>query len=304
MSSQLDLLMRPVSPGQLSSAGDSPASHSVTPGSKEAVTMTVTSGRNLCGLLPISGPIGSLARMCRESSEWNSTIVLLIWKMQDTPCKRSIFRLVPSVPYIGEPGSSLWPTPMNQDCHKPVRTLCPSEITLDHGVMLVAAVGDSLRDAPMRLWPTPNAPRAHDSDETAGKFYETKNQMDLVKAVHLWPTPRAHEAGGYQRDGGKKDGTQRPTLSGAVRLWPTPTSRDHKDVGDLGKGGGRMKTDLHGKLGRAVTPSKESGSLNPRWVEWLMGFPDGWTALDASETPSCRSKSTRSSKRSRISKTE
>jgi hypothetical protein len=211
-----------------------------------------------------------LARMCRESSEWNSTIVLLIWKMQDTPCKRSIFRLVPSAPYTGEPGSSLWPTPMNQDCHKPVRTLCPSEITLDHGVMLVAAVGDSLRDAPMRLW----------------------------------PTPRAHEAGGYQRDGGKKDGTQRPTLSGAVRLWPTPTSRDHKDVGDLGKGGGRMKTDLHGKLGRAVTPSKESGSLNPRWVEWLMGFPDGWTALDASETPSCRSKSTRSSKRSRISKTE
>ena len=30
---------------------------------------------------------------------------------------------------------------------------------------------------------------------------------------------------------------------------------------------------------------KLNGSLNPPWVEWLMGFPEGWTDLDASETP-------------------
>jgi hypothetical protein len=28
-----------------------------------------------------------------------------------------------------------------------------------------------------------------------------------------------------------------------------------------------------------------SGSLNPEWVEWLMGFPEGWTDLNPSETP-------------------
>lgn len=27
------------------------------------------------------------------------------------------------------------------------------------------------------------------------------------------------------------------------------------------------------------------GQLNPMWVEWLMGFPLGWTDLNASETP-------------------
>jgi hypothetical protein len=32
------------------------------------------------------------------------------------------------------------------------------------------------------------------------------------------------------------------------------------------------------------------GPLNPTWVEWLMGFPTGWTALDASVTPSSPSK--------------
>ena len=26
------------------------------------------------------------------------------------------------------------------------------------------------------------------------------------------------------------------------------------------------------------------GKLNPTWVEWLMGFPIGWTDLGASET--------------------
>lgn len=27
------------------------------------------------------------------------------------------------------------------------------------------------------------------------------------------------------------------------------------------------------------------GKLNPMWVEWLMGFPIGWTDLEASGTP-------------------
>ena len=34
-----------------------------------------------------------------------------------------------------------------------------------------------------------------------------------------------------------------------------------------------------------VTPRGRIGLLNPMWVEWLMGFPTGWTELDASETP-------------------
>ena len=33
-----------------------------------------------------------------------------------------------------------------------------------------------------------------------------------------------------------------------------------------------------------VTPLGVIGRLNPNWIEWLMGYPIGWTELDASET--------------------
>jgi hypothetical protein len=37
-----------------------------------------------------------------------------------------------------------------------------------------------------------------------------------------------------------------------------------------------------------------SGALNPTWVEWLMGFPLGWTDLGPSETRSSRKSSSSS----------
>jgi len=63
-----------------------------------------------------------------------------------------------------------------------------------------------------------------------------------------------------------------------VRRWPTPTARDWKDGRSIGS------APKNGLLGRVVDPSPEDGSLNPTWVEWLMGFPIGWTDLRPSET--------------------
>jgi hypothetical protein len=81
-------------------------------------------------------------------------------------------------------------------------------------------------------------------------------------------------------------------------LWPTPTARDHKDgtakscqnVPEnclLGRAvhtrwppptasRGGMEPD--GKTGRKLT-TEVGGQLNPPWVEWLMGWPIGWTDL-------------------------
>ena len=38
------------------------------------------------------------------------------------------------------------------------------------------------------------------------------------------------------------------------------------------------------------TAMRGGGKLNPEWVEWLMGWPIGWTALDAQATEWFRNK--------------
>jgi hypothetical protein len=68
---------------------------------------------------------------------------------------------------------------------------------------------------------------------------------------------------------------------------PTPTSRDWKDNG---------KSPAELERNSTTLATIAGGSLNPTWVEWLMGYPIGFTALKDSETPSSRKSPTKSSK--------
>ena len=70
-------------------------------------------------------------------------------------------------------------------------------------------------------------------------------------------------------------------------MWPTPT------YGKLAGGTGGMKQIeakyLAGEISaeeRKAMRAGNGGKLNPMWVEWLMGFPPGWTDLEDLETPS------------------
>ena len=59
-------------------------------------------------------------------------------------------------------------------------------------------------------------------------------------------------------------------------MWPTAKAQDSRAaLTDRGKS--NLGEVIHQMEG-AVT-----GSLNPTWVEWLMGFPEGWTDLKDSE---------------------
>ena len=94
-----------------SSQGDTPASHSVTLESEEAIKMTDTSGQRCLQLSKRSDPIGSLEKMLLATSLWASTRCYLTWKPQATPAGALLFRLSPQTPDIGETDAGLWPTP-------------------------------------------------------------------------------------------------------------------------------------------------------------------------------------------------
>ncbi len=173
------------------------------------------------------------------------------------------------------------------------------------------------------LLPTPDTcPEAPNNN--ANRIYYPKNLLQAARDNYTppnWPTPRANERGGYQRDRGMK-GKERPTLTGAVRLWPTPMCPTHHNIGTMQEWGGsgnkirKLLPTVSARDHRSGKGSQErqghappltdiaGGLLNPTWVEWLMGFPEEWTALSASEMPLSRSKSTRSSKQSQTLKGE
>lgn len=134
------------------------------------------------------------------------------------------------------------------------------------------------------LWPTPAARDCKGANSMEHLTREGKrNHTDqLVNAVRLWPTPRV---GGS--NGNSPAGVKHGDLAAVVAMFPTQTTRDYKSP-DMNPESARFsqKTELNSVVG---------GLLNPMWVEWLMGFPLGWTDLNASETPSCPSNSTQSS---------
>ena len=187
----------------------------------------------------------------------------------------------PSAPLTGATASSSspWPTPRAQDSKHGAAT--EWELNTDH-----AGTKNSLRVHVVKRaqWPTPTA-------ATSGPDYARATRPgsggdDLVTAVAktMWPTPTAQDWSPttgelYETSSGtvrlrRKDGrTSRIGLEASARLWPTPNARDWKDTGPTQ--GKRKSPNLGTMVHGPDQPA--TGSLNPTWVEWLMGFPAGWT---------------------------
>ncbi len=122
---------------------------------------------------------------------------------------------------------------------------------------------------------------------SSGLAYRRPRSARLISGTEClsWATPGTAMAAGYTRDreklnartsGGHRRGHEGNELLRQVHAarWPTPSTVD-------------------AKLGRRRSPGQLHlchviGRLNPTWVEWLMGFPLGWTDCDPSVMPLCR----------------
>ena len=86
----------------------------------------------------------------------------------------------------------------------------------------------------------------------------------MMARYNMWPTPT------------KSDATSGPgqaaSLRTVLRMFPTPTVNDSKNNNPPSQAL-RNTPPLNVVVG---------GSMNPMWVEWLMGWPIGWTDLHVS----------------------
>lgn len=115
----------------------------------------------------------------------------------------------------------------------------------------------------------------------------TPNPAELAA---FCPTPTAGDAKNSRNATANRQPGSRhnsgTTLCDYVTLYPTPTATD-------GNKWNNSSNDDRRKRGQSIRLSSEpdesgkviGGRLNPQWVEWLMGFPIGWTDLEALETP-------------------
>jgi len=104
----------------------------------------------------------------------------------------------------------------------------------------------------------------------------------LAGWVNYFPTPTTIDAGTGRFNTSVGSSNHRPTLAMMAKkaLWPTPTAHNAKETGSPSQM--ERKTVQLGDL--------VGGSLNPSWVEWLMGFPIGFTVSKGWVTPKSRSK--------------
>jgi hypothetical protein len=135
------------------------------------------------------------------------------------------------------------------------------------------------------------------------RWYDPKTgrlmQKGLPQVAKMWPTPMAADAtqertpeAHYRRQAEKKaanpnlGGLHKPLITAVLerQMWPTPRTSERAAGMTVEHAG--YHANLEEAVALAVTqaqadsstpPSAASGSLNPTWVEWLMGFPTGWT---------------------------
>ena len=247
---------------------DSPASRFPWP---ESSAGKRTSG--FCGLKcsALSGSLGRIAssvRTCLESSRFPPGRWSRIWSVQAITSSCLILKLRLSELGTEDRASSLWGAPNTMDA-LPCRSF---EAMKRHAKGHGRKRPENLRE---QVNPEMIRACAEACAETSGKLYPTPRANEGKDRLQHVPPSR-------MKSPGKCNLTQAIAME---LMFATPCAAD-----STGSTGGANRRRLR---------KDASGQLNPEWVEWLMGFPSGWSELEPSAMRSYRSRHTRSSARSR-----
>lgn len=260
-----------------SSAEDSPASPSAWPVEDVDRPTSGGSGPRLPDAFAFYDPDGHCWKTSQGSlfSQWETYSET--WPRSGMTLNGKAYPQRPLVRPTSDGESSSWPTPNAMDGDRPTET--PAEWAERQRQKKAANPKLGGLHKPLTvavqeraMWPTPTTPnggRTIPKGATYGRNGLTaykdgkKYQVDLAHVVKMWPTPTVQDA---SNDGGPSQFERNSVpLNAAVKMWTTPTADDT----------GHRK-ERYSQGGTALS-LQAGGSLNPTWVEWLMGFPPGWT---------------------------
>ena len=294
-------------------AEDSLVSHSPKPENSLPKTTPVTSGRKCLDLSGNAGPLGLLEKTLLGSSNWAWTKYSLTWKAKATPQGRLIYQLARLAPRTSDSGSGSSHTPTakaNQTSPSTepgnwVSGLWPTPDATPRGPAKKwtgtrpSGAKESLTlQTAAKMWPTPTTDIGHERSKEYWENRAGKHQIDLQGSVKLWPTPRAQEA----KHGAATEwelqtdhaGTKASLRVQVVKvMWPTPRVSMANGPSDkeIEQGDPKHRLEVSVQLPLNQDDPKITGSLNPQWVAWLMGYP--------TEYLSCVPWATRSFRKSR-----
>jgi hypothetical protein len=155
----------------------------------------------------------------------------------------------------------IWRTP-DAHCNRGPSSVKRMKMKLEKGMPI--SINDQVAH-PDLMWPTPRASAA--------------------KHPTMWASPKVSDANTAhmkENEKGIPHDVAKRNLRGMVKMWSTPVQDDvHHRKQKYSQGGTALSTQA-------------GGSLNPTWVEWLMGYPGGYTDLSHWEILSSRKSSKRS----------
>lgn len=156
-------------------------------------------------------------------------------------------------------------------------TLPRAGLMLDGQCWELPMLGRTTKGTESGYLPTPVA-----IDAGTGRFNTSTSSgstprptLAMMARKSLWPTPTV--CGNYNRKGASK--TSGDGLATAVKMWPPPTAHNAKET----------NAPSEAQRNTPTLAAQAGGQLNPNWVEQLMGWPIGHTALKPSETVKSRS---------------
>lgn len=264
------------------------------------------SGMKCLMLLSKSDQDGLLGKMCKalliSKTAWYSDRCKMTWKVKVSKSNVSLFQLQVSVLGINEKESGYWlQTPTTQDARIGPNNIGGNQHRKKRGSIALADQVLFPQEEEMetiKMYPTPTV-GCEEGGEQSDRVERTKSGGFILRKKNkptstfgaklsdtmlylekMYPTPRARDY---------KDSVttvppsvqkgRNPSLGQKIamkQMLPTPSASEHK---------ARMQgnTQASNCITALAQKEKPGGRLNPEFVEFLMGYPMGWTEIEPKE---------------------